>query len=201
MHLLAVYYGAKLSKHDTLEEILQAYDSAELIAWLRHRPLFHYDPKINYALCHAGLAANWTVQDAIMLSREMETCLQSNDIHLFLANMYGNFPDYWSSKLTGIDRLRAITNYFTRLRFCDVNGKMHFDYKETIANKPANVVPWYEVPNRKNLDVKIIFGHWAALLGITNCKNTYALDTGCVWGNYLTAMCLETEERFQVRKI
>jgi len=44
---------------------------------------------------------------------------------------------------------------------------------------------------------KIITGHWSA---INICRHLYgiSIDSGCVWGNALTAFCLETQELFQV---
>ena len=59
-------------------------------------------------------------------------------------------------------------------------------------------MPWFKVPKRKNADLKIVFGHWAALRGVTNSPDVFALDTGCVWGYELTAMRLEDEQRFSV---
>ena len=40
--------------------------------------------------------------------------------------------------------------------------------------------------------------HWAALNGKADVPYIYPLDTGCVWGNCLTAMRLEDEKRFSV---
>jgi bis(5'-nucleosyl)-tetraphosphatase (symmetrical) len=69
-------------------------------------------------------------------------------------------------------------------------------------NAPPNMMPWYEVPNRQSNNVRIIFGHWAALIGKTNSdNNVIALDTGCVWGNYLSALRLEDNIKFSIKRI
>ena len=56
---------------------------------------------------------------------------------------------------------------------------------------------WFNHEERKALDEKIIFGHWASLQGHTSHANAIGLDTGCVWGNALTIYCLETGERVE----
>jgi len=52
-------------------------------------------------------------------------------------------------------------------------------------------MPWFKTPERKAADTRIIFGHWAALLGETDIDNIHALDTGCVWGQKLTAINID----------
>ena len=42
----------------------------------------------------------------------------------------------------------------------------------------------------------MVFGHWAAL-GLALAPGVVALDTGCVWGNRLTAVRLEDRAVFQ----
>ena len=53
----------------------------------------------------------------------------------------------------------------------------------------AFYIPWFD-QTAKNLkeDEYIIFGHWAALEGKTKLDNIIGVDTGCVWGNNLTAI-------------
>jgi len=35
-------------------------------------------------------------------------------------------------------------------------------------------------------------------MGHSPVAGIHALDTGCVWGNYLTAYCIETARRYSV---
>jgi bis(5'-nucleosyl)-tetraphosphatase (symmetrical) len=197
LHLIAVADGGKPRSHDTLNPILNAQDRDELMDWLRHRPLLYEESP--YVLTHAGLAPSWDLPKSQSLAKEVETVLQSDSPSAFLKVMYGNLPDYWDDHLTGVDRLRCIVNYLTRMRFCFPDGRLELSYKGQIKNKPEHIIPWFEVPHRVNKDLKIIFGHWAALDGKTDVPNVFPLDTGCVWGNKLTAMRLEDEQRFCVK--
>lgn len=200
LHLIAIAYGKrKLRKEDTLEEILAAKDCHDLIEWLRHRPLLHYDANLSYVMTHAGLGPLWRLEKAMQLAKEVETVLQSDAPSALLENMYGNEPSQWRDDLSGIDRLRCIINYFTRMRFCYADGRLDLTYQGDVAHKPRDLIPWFEISNRKNKNEKIIFGHWAALNGETHVRNLYPLDTGCVWGNSLTALRLEDQHRFSVR--
>lgn len=199
LHLLAVAYGVRnLHQEDNLDEILAAPDKHELLDWLRHRPLLHYDKLTGYVMTHAGLAPQWSLHQARMLAREVEEILHGHSPEVFFKNMYANQPDLWTDSLSGFERWRCIINFLTRMRFCYANGRLDLSYKGEIAGKPEDLIPWFDVPNRKNANDKIIFGHWAALNGKTDTPNIYPLDTGCVWGNGLTAMRLEDEMRFKV---
>ncbi|MBX3708360.1 MAG: symmetrical bis(5'-nucleosyl)-tetraphosphatase [Gammaproteobacteria bacterium] len=199
LHLLAVAYGVReLHRDDTLDEILTAPDKNELIDWLRHRPLLHYDKSTGYVMAHAGLAPLWNLTQARRLAEEVEMLLRGGTPETFLKGIYGNQPDYWDDHLSGIERWRCIVNFLTRMRFCYADGRLDLSYKGEIGGKPKELIPWFDVPERENVNEKIIFGHWAALNGKTDAPNLYALDTGCVWGNSLTAMCLENGERFSV---
>lgn len=199
LHLLALASKAHPGwEEDTVADILQADDRDELIHWLKHLPLLHYDAVLGYAMSHAGLAPSWDLDTAKALAREVEHVLQSDKTHEFLHHMYGNRPDQWSNDLEGWDRLRCITNYFTRMRFCYLDGRLELRSKGTIDSHPADLIPWFSVPGRLNADLNIVFGHWAALGGVTNTPRVFALDTGCIWGFCLTAMRLEDGERISV---
>ena len=54
-------------------------------------------------------------------------------------------------------------------------------------------VAWFHFP--RNDDVRVVFGHWAALEGKTGSDRFIGLDTGCVWGGALTMMNLDSGEK------
>ena len=200
LHLLAVAAGyRKSSSSDTLEAILQAPDRDCLLEWLRQQPLVHHDAKLGYTMVHAGIPPQWSIKKALKYSKEVEKVLRGKKITTFLANMYGNQPDHWNEKLKGYERWRLITNYFTRMRFCDSKGKIELNTKAGIHSAPPGFLPWYSHHNRKTYDDKIIFGHWAALEGNADHHNVFAIDTGCVWGGELTIMRLEDQQAFSAK--
>lgn len=197
LHLLACAHGVKKAK-GSLKAILEAPDREELLDWLCQQPLIHHCPHLNFAMVHAGIPPIWTLQKAIELSAEVESVLQSKDRQTYFDHMYGDQPDTWSDNLSGMERLRVITNYFTRMRFCDASGKLELETKETADNWPEGYQPWFNFQRDKLNNLKLIFGHWAALEGNTQSDTVFGLDTGCVWGGALTALRLEDQQRFSL---
>lgn len=151
----------------------------------------------NTVLVHAGLLPEWTPAQALNLAHEVEDALRGTQYHEFLEHMYGNQPNHWTSDLTGIERLRVVTNAMTRLRFCSADGMMEFTQKGDPNNPPVGFMPWFDVPQRASCAATIIFGHWSAL-GLQVRPNLVALDSGCLWGGRLSAMRLEDRQIFQV---
>jgi len=196
LHLLCLAEGVEHKrKRDTLEEVLAAPDRADLIAWLRHRPMLHVEGE--FVLVHAGLLPEWTVDKALALAHEVEERLRGPDYRTFLARMYGDEPARWDDSLTGVDRLRVIVNAMTRIRVCKGNGAMNLDFKGEPREEARGTTPWFDIEGRRSLDHTIVFGHWSAL-GLVQRSDVVALDSGCVWGRSLTAMRLEDRRLFQV---
>jgi bis(5'-nucleosyl)-tetraphosphatase (symmetrical) len=105
--------------------------------------------------------------------------------------MYGNQPDVWQEGLTGWERLRFITNCFTRLRYCDANGKLALKEKGAPGTQATPYQPWFRVSGRQSSNDRIFFGHWSTL-GVVQEHNVISLDCGCVWGGSLAAYCIDT---------
>ena len=192
LHLLALALTERKTKsQDTLQPVLTAPDRDELLHWLRHRPLLHHDATLGFTLIHAGLAPQWDLQLASACARELEDALRDeHHCRSLLANMYGDEPRRWSAELNGWERLRFITNCFTRLRLCTLDGAIESKHKGAPSDAPAGLLPWFKVPGRRSQQLRIVCGHWSAL-GYYDGDGVLSIDTGCVWGNTLCAVRLD----------
>ena len=184
---------AQARTNPDLRRVLEAEDGPVLIDWLRSQQLMHYDASVDFAMVHAGLAPVWTIKQAEHVAREVERTLRGPGHRALLQHMFGNRPARWSGRLHGHDRIRAAINIFTRMRYCDVHGRIDFDAKGPPGSQRPGLYPWFAVPGVKTRDTRIVCGHWSAL-GRFAGLGVYALDTGCVWGGKLTALRLDGDE-------
>ncbi len=189
--LLAVAAGqVKPKRKDTFHTILEAPDRDELLDWLRRRPMLHHDAALGFTMVHAGLPPQWDLALAQRCAAELEIILRGPDWTKFMGRMFGGEPRCWREDLTGDDRLRFIVNALTRMRFCTADGALSFSEKGSPGSQGTGLLPWFAAPRRRNADLNIVFGHWAAL-GYYRAPGIYALDSGCVWGHRLTAIRLD----------
>jgi len=192
LHLVGRALGLRPPrKTDTLDPVLEAGDGADLVAWLRERPLLHREG--SFVLVHAGLLPEWTVEDAEALAREAEGLLRGDRVKGAFA---GEGGDAWSFKLEGARRERAALRVFTRLRMLSPGDGRFSGFSGAPEEAPPGCVPWFEVEHRRGQECTVICGHWAAL-GFRMLPGLFALDSGCVWGGKLTAVRLEDRAVFQ----
>lgn len=195
LFLLAIDAGmAKPREKDTVQDVLAAPDRDELIDWLRHQRLFYREGQ--YVLVHAGLLPQWTVAEAETLARRTERYLQGSDAETFLRLVFETKGIQWSERLTGVTQAVAAIKVMTRLRVCTEDGTMDSTFTGPPDMAPAGYRPWFTIPNRRHAEATIICGHWAAL-GLHIEEKVIALDSGCVWGNRLTAVRLDDRQVFQ----
>ena len=176
-----------------LREILFAPDRDELLGWLRQQKLLHVDRTLGCAMVHAALFPRWTMAQAEELAREIEDKLRGDGYRRLMKQLFGNKPDLWTPKLRGIDRWRAGINVFTRMRYCDVRGRIAFADKGAPGTQRPGLYPWFEVPGQVKRELKIVCGHWSTL-GRFAGLGVHAIDSGCVWGGSLTALRVDAEE-------
>ena len=200
--LLAVARGIKeINPKDNTLDVINALESDDLIEWLRKQPLCLF-PNEQTVLTHAGIPLNWTAEQTAALAKEVEAVIGHDDFAVldeFLKVMYGKTPDLWSDDLAGHERLRCITNYLTRMRLTNAEGRMEFSFKDSLDEPmPKGFQPWFEFDSQAAQTHQIFFGHWAALQGKTISKQIQNVDGGCVWGNQLMAFRLEDQTMFAV---
>ncbi len=194
LHLLTEAHGLIDLHTPFYDEIYAAPDKDDLLNWLRQQPLAYYDHDLNFAMTHAGIPPQWSIDDAVNYSNEVSHVLASDSYLDFLAVMFGDQPDHWCDDLAGVDRLRYIINALTRMRFCTQQGQLDL-VNSTTELTTAEYRPWFEW---RNDSIDLVFGHWAALRGKCDKPNIFAIDTGCVWGGQLTALRIEDKQLFHV---
>lgn len=188
INLIAVWRGAtSIKKKDKTAAILAADDCDELLEWLRHQPILVF-PDEQTVLVHAGIPPHWTIETAANYAQQLEAQLQGSlkQLDRLLPNLYSKTADEWHAGINGFTKMRAITNYFTRMRLCKQDGTLEFSFAAGLEEPmPKGFLPWFEwqVPRTR----KILFGHWAALKAEVDLPYARALDGGCVWGNHLLA--------------
>lgn len=191
LHLLALAAGnPKHAGEGGLQDVLHAPDRDELLHWLRHRPLAHHDAELGFLMVHAGLPPQWDLATTLACAGEVGAVLRGDTHRDYFMHMYGNKPDLWDPRLSGMERWRFTTNCLTRLRYCTLDGRLALKEKGRPGSQGAERVPWFEHPERASRGLRIVFGHWSTL-GYLARNNVWAIDTGCLWGGSLTLLRLD----------
>ncbi len=119
-----------------------------------------------------------------------------------LSAMYGNNPACWNNDLEGMERMRSIINYLTRMRLIDAVGELELTYDGPLDGIPKGYKAWFNFYRKTPPPTS----RWCSDIGRRSTANAtsticHALDTGCVWGNALTALRLHDRERFSVDSV
>lgn len=175
-------------------DMMLAPDIEPLLVWLRQQPLLIHDESRQIIVTHAGIPPRWSLEKAVKQARKAEKKLRGKHWQTYLHYAYGGGDEKWSSDFDKYDKFRYRLNGFARLRYCDEDGEPDFKDKCPVGQQGEGLSPWFDC--RKSLQsdgqVKVIFGHWAAL-GYYTDTNAICLDSGCAWGGQLTAICIENE--------
>lgn len=196
LHLLACAADRRrLKPGDTLAAILDAPDAGDLLDWLAAQPLAVHDRELDLLMIHAGVAPQWDLEQTLSLAAEASATLAGADRADFFGHMYGDQPSAWDESLAGWDRIRFVVNCFTRLRFCNRQGRLALKPKGAPGSQAEGLLPWFAVPGRRTAGTRIVFGHWSTLGRVAWPEHrVWGLDTGCIWGAKLTALNVDTGE-------
>ncbi|MEZ5535112.1 MAG: symmetrical bis(5'-nucleosyl)-tetraphosphatase [Thiolinea sp.] len=194
--LIASAYGV-FPFHKSLYDLRNAPDFAELLDWLRHRPLIHVDNKLNAILVHAGIPPAWDLKTTLKNAGEVESVLRSKNPSNWLEKVYGDKPCCWREAKNALERQRFTVNALTRMRYCTADKRLDFKQKLSpaqVKKTHPELYPWFKHPKRQKIVQSIYFGHWSTL-GYHQENNAVALDTGCVWGGNITAVRIDSEKK------
>ena len=203
INLLAVASGTRAENpKDKIKNILLDNDLKKYCAWLRQLPIIEVNEAMKIIMVHAGIPPNWDIkkiQDACEA-----TCieLKGNNYINFLQYIYKNQTNNWNKVKSKEEKNTFIINATTRMRFLHQDHSLELKTKSapSIESKKLDLQPWFNF-FPQSLEYKIIFGHWAAINGITNNKSIIGLDTGCVWGQCLTMWHYESDSKITQNKI
>jgi bis(5'-nucleosyl)-tetraphosphatase (symmetrical) len=196
LHLLGRALGVREAKAgDTLDPVIEAPDAADLLGWLRTRPLLYREG--NHLLVHAGLQPAWNLEEAEAAARELGRRLASARAPQVVASLKARDAPAWRSDLPASERLTIALQTFVLMRTCAPDGRLCHGFSGTPDAAPRGCAPWFDHEPWRNGDLTVVCGHWARL-GLHVRRNLLAIDTGCVWGGPLTAIRLDDREVFQV---
>ena len=99
--------------------------------------------------------------EAVIGQSEEEAAAAAISYRDFFALMYGNEPSLWDAALNGMDRLRCIVNYLTRMRLLYPDGSMDFAHKGPLHDLPQGLSPWFASEPGQREGQTVLFGHWA----------------------------------------
>ncbi len=140
-------------------------------------------------MAHAGITPQWDLETAQQCARDVEAVLSSHSYPFFLDAMYGDMPNHWSNELSGLARLRFISNAFTRMRYRFPNGQLDMYSKEAPEDAPAPLKPWFAIPGPAQQCLQHCLWPLGFAGGTRHTGGIYALDTGCCWaGTHLPAL-------------
>ena len=194
MALIAAYYDIKKT-NIYIDPILKSPKAKVLIEWLREQKFLHVDYSLGYCMSHAGISPEFDLGMALEYSKRIEDRLKRDDVKIWLKQMFKHGSERFERNASHIDIDRYILSSFVRMRFCYKDRRLDFDQKgkPTAGLRKSGLKPWFDCKNRKDIDLKIIFGHWSTL-GFYHDDNVLSLDTGCLWGGSLTAAKIDSKE-------
>lgn len=189
LHLLARACGvAEAKKKDTLDEVLAAPDRDELLDWLRRRPLMRkFGP---FVVVHAGLAPEWNIELAEGYAEVIHALCDAGEGEVLLEAIHDHRKQPWHVDLPREELLPAAAVVMSRIRMVGPDGRAVLDYTGPPGAAARGLQPWFATAAVVRQGYTVVFGHWA-MLGFYRARDIICLDSGCVYGGRLTAMCLD----------
>jgi len=174
VYALRAFAGTRKRRKDTLDRLFAAQDAVELLDRLRQLPILVSlpgDERVRDVwIVHAGLHPAWL--DLAAVAGRVNP---------------GPHDEAW---LTSED-----VAFATRVRFCKPDGERN-DEAGPPESREESFRPWDEHWKGREF---VVHGHWGRR-GFYRNHRTMGLDSGCVYGNELTAWCQEEDRLVRIKR-
>lgn len=188
LHVLAAAEGLREPRgRDTMQDVLRSEDREVLLDFLARQPFLHEDE--GHVMVHAGWPPRWSLEQLRARAGALSAWMAGPNRRELLEALAG--------AVDPAPEAVADVAALTRMRTVDADGEPVYGFDGAPEEAPAGQLPWFDWPRRPPPEKAVICGHWAAL-GLLVRPDLVALDTGCVWGNTLTAVRLEDRQVFSV---
>lgn len=201
LYLLKTFFEKKKNQKSRhcFKSVLNAPDSNVLIDWLRHQPLLYVNEDKKFIISHAGIHPKWNIWQSKSYAKTIEKILISDNPQLLFNKLnQENHANMMHITTNQLKQIQENLNVFTKMRYVYLNGRLNFTYKDNPKNAPDNIYPWFNLSKFITPDYSIIFGHWATLQNTHVPKGFYGLDSGCCWGEKLTALRWEDKTTIKI---
>lgn len=190
LHLLAQHAGVSdARKSDTLGPVLRDPEADDLCDFVAARPFLHEED--GFVMVHAGWLPAWDLAEARRRAAAAREALAA-DRRGFLERLYavrGDGRRAAAAEGAPADYAAEAASVLTRVRLVGRSGEPEYSFDRPPEAAPEGSAPWF-ARVRLPEDRTVLFGHWAAL-GLYVGERVVGLDSGCVWGGWLTAYRLE----------
>ena len=151
---------------DSFGDVLGASDAAEWLEWLRRRPLLERGQlgRQRYALVHAAVHPDWSLDDLERRVRRVEARLAAPDRREAMALLAAD---------PARDADRDLLGRVTQCRSVTREGGW------SAAVPGGELEAWHRRWSARGHDYCVVYGHWA-LQGLHVAPRLRGLDTGCV---------------------
>lgn len=149
----------------------------------------------DHLLSHAGFYPYWTEEEHQKTAEKLNNFFKQLDDFKNLEKLWMNAqlitnPCHIQNEF---DEMAFGINIFTRMRYLSKDGSLALHAKGSPDLHP-DLHPWFKlIPFGPLKNKNIIFGHWSALRGGLVAPHIIATDSGCVWGEFLSAYHLSSK--------
>ncbi len=190
--MILAWLGLK-KPSESIKPVLDDKRCDEWMKWLISKGFVCADFEMGWVMTHAGIAPIFDLRDVFYYNEVLKSRLKSKNVKEWFEKVREK-EEIVKFEGDELNKERYALASFISMRFCKEDGSLDFVHKYAPSKEleKEGFYPWFECPKRKEIELKVVFGHWSTL-GYIEKNGVVCLDTGCVWNRKLTAKRLDGE--------